>query len=127
MIYPAVVVLAATAVVVFLVTFVIPKFAMILGGRKLPASTQFLLDVSGFLTGNALALIVGVAGCAAAVVLLMVVPETRVVVDRYKIYVPLVGPVLRLGGGGPVRHPPCPRCWKAGSPWWTPCRPRATR
>ena len=97
MIYPAVVVVAAVVVVIFLVTFVIPKFAMILGGRKLPPSTQFLLDVSAFLTGNALALTVGAAGCAAAVVLLMVIPETRVVIDRYKIYVPLVGPVFRLG------------------------------
>ena len=97
MIYPAVVVVAATAVVVFLVAFVIPKFAMLLGGRKLPASTQFLLDVAAFLTGHATALVVGTAGLAAVFVLLMVVPETRVVVDRYKIHVPLVGPVFRLG------------------------------
>jgi type IV pilus assembly protein PilC len=97
MIYPAVVVVAAVVVVIFLVTFVIPKFAMILGGRTLPASTQFLLDVSAFLTGHAPALTVAAAGCLAAAALLMVIPETRVAIDRYKIYVPLVGPVFRLG------------------------------
>lgn len=97
MIYPAVVVVAALAVVVFLVTFVIPKFAMILGGRKLPPSTQFLLDASGFLTGHAAALILGAIGLAAGFILLMVIPETRAVIDRYKIHIPLVGPVFRMG------------------------------
>ena len=97
MIYPAVVVAVATVVVVFLVTFVIPKFAMILGGRKLPASTQFLLDAADFLTGHASTLIMCGVGLAAGLVLLMVIPETRAVIDRYKIYIPLVGPVFRLG------------------------------
>ncbi len=97
MIYPTVVVVAATAVVIFLVTFVIPKFAMILGGRKLPASTQFLLDASGFITGNALSLSVGAIGTVAALIMLMMIPETRVVIDRYKIHVPLVGSVFRFG------------------------------
>jgi type IV pilus assembly protein PilC len=97
MIYPAVVAVAGVAVVVFMVTFVIPKFAILMGGRKLPSNTQFLLDVSAFLTANAAALVVSAAGAAALIALLLAVPETRIWVDRYRVFLPVVGPVFRYG------------------------------
>ena len=51
MIYPSVVMVAAIGVVIFLVVYIIPKFAkFLLGkGKKLPNSTQFLIDSSDFL------------------------------------------------------------------------------
>jgi type IV pilus assembly protein PilC len=51
MIYPGVVVVAATGVVTFLVIKIIPTFAKFLAGkgRALPPSTQFLIDTSDFL------------------------------------------------------------------------------
>ncbi|MBN1140441.1 MAG: type II secretion system F family protein [Deltaproteobacteria bacterium] len=97
MIYPSVVVVVAIVVVVFLVTFVIPKFAVLLGGRKLPANTQLLLDLAAFLTTNAVAILAGVFGSVAALVLVLVIPESRLVVDRYKIYLPVIGSVFRYG------------------------------
>ncbi len=97
MIYPSVVVVVATVVVVFLVTFVIPKFAVLLGGRKLPANTQFLLDVAAFLTGNAVTIMVALCATILTLVLIMVIPETRVHVDRHKIRIPIIGPVFRYG------------------------------
>ncbi len=97
MIYPTVVVGVATAVIVFLVTFVIPKFAVLLGGRTLPANTQFLLDVADFLTKNATGITLGLMGTMALIGFLLAIPETRVHVDRYKIRIPMIGPVFRYG------------------------------
>jgi type IV pilus assembly protein PilC len=97
MIYPAIVALAAVVVVIFMVSFVIPKFAILMGGRKLPANTQFLLDVSAFLNGNAVALSIAAGGVAAVITLLLVMPETRIWVDRYRIFIPVIGPVFRYG------------------------------
>jgi len=97
MIYPGIVALASVAVVGFMVTFVIPKFATLMGGRKLPANTQFLLDLSAFLNGNAVALSITAAGAGAVIILMLVIPETRIWVDRYRIFLPVLGPVFRYG------------------------------
>ena len=97
MIYPVMVALAAVSVVIFMVTFVIPKFAILLGGGKLPANTQLLLDVSDFLNSHAVAIVIGTAGAVATLVLLLVMPETRTWVDRWRVYIPVIGPVFRYG------------------------------
>ncbi|MFW5936807.1 MAG: type II secretion system F family protein [Desulfosalsimonas sp.] len=97
MIYPAIVAVAAVLVVIFMVSFVIPKFAILLGGRELPANTQFLLEISNFLNSNAAAIGFSVAGAAAAIALLLVMPETRIWIDRYRVYFPVIGPVFRFG------------------------------
>ena len=52
MTYPTVVLVAAVGIVIFLMTFIIPQFLEMftdLGVTELPASTQFLSDLSGFL------------------------------------------------------------------------------
>lgn len=97
MIYPTVVVIVSTGVVVFLVTFVIPRFASLLGGRKLPANTQFLLDIASFLTGNARIILIGIAALVLGITVLFSIPSTRLYIDRYKICIPVIGPIFRYG------------------------------
>jgi len=97
MIYPSVVVVAAVVVVVFLVTFVIPRFATLMGGRQLPANTQFLLDTAAFLTQNARSIILGIAALIGGVAVLFAVPASRLIIDRYKIRIPVIGPIFRYG------------------------------
>jgi len=97
MIYPAVVLVVSVGVIIFLVAFVIPRFANLLGGRKLPANTQFLLDMAGFLTENALTIVAVAAGIIVALVILMMTETSRRFIDRYKIYIPVIGPVVRYG------------------------------
>ncbi len=97
LIYPAVVLVASVGVIIFLVVFVIPKFATLLGGGTMPANTQFLLDMSAFLTKNGIPIIVSTVGITGILIAMMVIPETRVHVDRYKIYIPVIGPVFHLG------------------------------
>jgi len=95
--YPAIVLVVAIGVVVFLVTFVIPRFTMLLKGSKLPWNTQFLLDLSEVLIGNGREIVIAVLGGVALVVILFMVRETRLYIDRYMIHVPVIGPILRLG------------------------------
>jgi type IV pilus assembly protein PilC len=97
MIYPAVVAIASIVVVVFMVTFVIPKFVLLLGGKKLPANTQFLLDVSNFFNSHVMGISITAAGAVALVIILHILPETRLIIDRYKIFIPVIGPVFRYG------------------------------
>lgn len=97
MIYPAVVVLATLGVVIFLVTYVIPKFATLLGGRKLPANTQFLLDVADVVKKHGSMLAVGSVALVAGVVLLLMLPEVRIQFDRHKVRLPVIGAIFRYG------------------------------
>jgi type IV pilus assembly protein PilC len=95
MIYPSVVVVAAVVVITFLVGFVIPKFSLLLGGGKLPANTQFLLDTSDFLTIHARAIIFSFVGIVGLLIVLHSVQPSRLFMDRYKIRIPVIGPILR--------------------------------
>ncbi|MBN2793680.1 MAG: type II secretion system F family protein [Desulfuromonadales bacterium] len=95
-IYPSVVLLVAVGVIIFLVTFVIPRFLTLLQGRSLPWNTQFLFDLSQFLIHYRNPLIIGVVGTVALTVLLFSIRETRIVLDRYKVLLPVVGPVFRF-------------------------------
>lgn len=97
LIYPSVVLVVGVGVVIFLVVFVIPKFSSLLGGGSLPWNTQFLLDTADFLTANAIPIIITVVGFVAAIIILMVVPESRLYVDRYRVLIPVIGPVFRYG------------------------------
>ncbi|HZZ71264.1 MAG TPA: type II secretion system F family protein [Pirellulales bacterium] len=98
--YPLIVFVAAMGVTIFLVVDVIPKLKVFLAamGRKLPAMTQMLVDISdwfqkylGYLALSGLALII----------LLIVVysrPRGRLAIDRFLLRVPLIGNLIRLAG-----------------------------
>jgi type IV pilus assembly protein PilC len=97
MIYPAVVVLATMGVVIFLVTYVIPKFAILLGGRKLPANTQFLIDLATIFKKHGSMLAIGFVAVVAGIFLLMMLPEVRLWFDRHKVKIPIIGSIIRYG------------------------------
>lgn len=96
LIYPAVVLLAAIGVIFFMVAFVIPRFIPLLKGGALPWNTQLLFDLSQFLIIYRLPLGISVVGGAALLVLLFSLQQTRAVLDRYKVLLPIVGMVFRL-------------------------------
>ena len=71
MVYPAIVITMAMAIMAFLLVFIVPKFQVIfrdmLGDKPLPAVTQFVIGVSSFVKDHGLLLlgaIVAVAACA---------------------------------------------------------------
>lgn len=96
-VYPSIVVVASVGVVIFLVVFVIPEFVVFLGEGDLPWNTKFLLDVADFLTANAAPIVLSVIGFTVAIVALTVAPESRLYVDRYKVLLPVIGPIFRHG------------------------------
>lgn len=97
LIYPSVVLVVTLVVIGFFVGFVIPRFASLLQGRRLPANTQFLLDASQFLQTNILGIGIAFFILAGTVTLLMKTEATRLYIDRYKIYIPVVGTIMRYG------------------------------
>lgn len=96
MIYPGVLTLTAVFVVVFLLTFVVPRLSGVFKdlGNDLPITTQILLTSTDFLTKNAL-LVVG--SIVAAIVLFRVWVATEAGAtarDRAYMSVPIVGGVI---------------------------------
>lgn len=94
--YPTIVVIAALAIVIGLVTFILPKFFDVfkdLGIKDFPVMTQMLMDFSNFLTSRWYVMI--------AIVVLVVIAfrmfvRTRIgrrLYDRLKLKLPVFGPL----------------------------------
>ena len=98
MVYPAVVLTIAVAIVTFLMLFIVPKFEAIfkdmLGGRPLPAVTQIIMDFSRFVQGNFLLLAGGLVVAAIGLRLAIRLPGISAAVDTYKLKLPLFGDLL---------------------------------
>lgn len=98
--YPTVVLVAAVGVTIFMVVGVIPKLAAFLSGRgkRLPAMTQFLLDLSAFTNRYLIHMVVAVCLIFIATIVLYMRPRSRLVMDRWLLRVPVIGHLLRLAG-----------------------------
>ncbi len=94
--YPGIVLVVGIGVVVFMVLFVIPRFIGLIRG-KLPPVTQFLMDFTAFLQDNGLNILMGLGAGLAVLIVLHALPLTRYYLDRYKVCLPVVGPIIRLG------------------------------
>jgi len=93
LIYPVIVVLAAIGVAVFMVTMIIPKFAKFIQGRgkRLPDSTQALIDGAAYLRENGLT-IIGIT--VAVIFFIFVLYKTykgRRMIDRVLLSTPVMG------------------------------------
>lgn len=96
MIYPSIVVLAAITVVIFLVWKIIPKFAKFLTGRgkKLPPSTQFLIDASDFALQYGLYMLGGAVLMVVALVAFYMTPQGKLAIDTVLLRIPVLGKLL---------------------------------
>jgi len=97
MIYPGIIGTLAVAVTVFLLTFVLPKFAGVFEGKEhaLPPQTKFLLALSDFMVANWIVLI---AAAIAGIVGLIFFIKTEVGgywFDRVKLGTPVVKNMFR--------------------------------
>jgi type IV pilus assembly protein PilC len=98
--YPALVLVMAVGVTAFMVFSVIPKLEKFLAtiGRKLPAMTQSLLDITGFVQSYLPYAAIALAVLAIGLTALYLWPPGRLVIDGTLLRVPLVGGLLRLAG-----------------------------
>lgn len=98
--YPAIVLLMAAGVTVFMMVTVIPRIQKFLGasGRRLPPLTQHLMDVSSFVTTYLPYLSLGVLALLVALVVIYRWPPGRLKIDAGALRFPILGGVLRLSG-----------------------------
>jgi len=96
MIYPTVVILAAVAVVSFLLAVIIPKFAAFLTnrGRQLPAPTQLLIDMSNFAVNYGFYVVGSCVVLAVLIGLYYATPRGRLMVDTWLLKLPIIGGLL---------------------------------
>jgi type IV pilus assembly protein PilC len=96
MTYPVIVVCIAFAITTFLIVRVVPIFGEIFKdfGAKLPAPTQFLIDVSDFVRGEWYFLVVGIVSVIFGVRTFVRSPKGKQLWDKWKLKLPVFGPLI---------------------------------
>jgi type IV pilus assembly protein PilC len=96
MTYPVIVICIAMAITTFLIVKVVPIFGEIFKdfGSKLPAPTQFLIDVSDFMRGEWYFLIMGVFGVFFGVRTFLRSTRGKQLWDKWKLKLPVFGPLI---------------------------------
>jgi len=96
MTYPVIVVCIAFAITTFLIVRVVPIFGEIFAdfGAKLPAPTQFLIDVSNFVRGEWYFLVAGIGGAIFGVRAFLRSTRGKQLWDRWKLKLPVFGPLV---------------------------------
>ena len=96
-IYPGIIATMAISVTVFLLTFVLPRFAGVFKGKEdaLPAPTRFLMGLSGFLVVWWWAIAIAAALAIAGFLLFIRTELGAFWWDRFRLSVPVVGRMFR--------------------------------
>ena len=96
MTYPVIVVTISIGITTFLIVRVVPVFGQIFAdfGAKLPAPTQFLIDLSAFVRGNWYYIIAAIAAVFFAVRHALQTKQGRETWDRWKLKLPVFGPLI---------------------------------
>jgi len=96
-IYPVIIGGLAVAVTVFLLTFVLPKFATVFEGKEevLPWATKFLLGLSAFIVKNWILLLGAIAAVGGCVYAFVRTELGSFWVDKLKLSVPIVRSMFR--------------------------------
>jgi type IV pilus assembly protein PilC len=96
MTYPVIVICIAMAITTFLIVKVVPIFGEIFKdfGSKLPAPTQFLIDVSDFMRGEWYFLIAGIFGIFFGVRTFLRSTRGKQLWDKWKLKLPVFGPLI---------------------------------
>jgi general secretion pathway protein F len=95
--YPVILIFLGTAVVIFLMSYVVPKITKILEQRKqaLPMPTEILMTVSAFFKSFWWVLILVAIGVVVVYRMIVRTKHGRLLVDAYKLRMPLFGPLLK--------------------------------
>ncbi len=99
MAYPVIVLIIAIAIMLFLLAFIVPKFEQIfkdmLGGKPLPALTQFVIGASNTVKGNWISIIGVIFVVVVCYKLIARSAGGRVLLDRIFLKLPLFGDLQR--------------------------------
>ena len=96
MTYPVIVICIAMAITTFLIVKVVPIFGEIFKdfGSKLPAPTQFLIDVSDFMRGEWYFLLLGIGGTFFGIRFFLRSTRGKQLWDKWKLKLPVFGPLI---------------------------------
>lgn len=97
LVYPSILALTAVGVIVFLLTFVVPRLSGIFDqlGSDLPVTTQLLLAVAGFLANNYLVVLGGIVAGVVAYRAWVATEAGGLMRDQLAMNLPAIGPVIR--------------------------------
>ena len=99
MVYPIVVMVMAVGILLFLMTFIVPRFADIfkdlLEGASMPTLTLVVMNISKVLTQKIGYVLIGVVALVICVRLLARTAIGRLVLDRFKLSMPVFGDLIR--------------------------------
>ena len=95
MTYPVIVICIALSITTFLIVKVVPIFGSIFAdfGAKLPAPTQFLIDLSDFITSYWYIIVGGIIGAFYAIRMWLKSKSGAATWDRWKLKLPVFGPL----------------------------------
>ena len=100
LIYPAIVAGVGVVIIIFFMTFMLPKFMQIFEGLKveLPWATQMLMNISKFFGSLVNWMVMGLIFSALFVIWIRfkATPEGRRKIDRFKMNAPVLGKAVRL-------------------------------
>lgn len=98
LIYPAVVMCVGIAIMIFFMTFMLPRFLTIFEGMDvtLPLPTRMLIGLSHLFSGYWWVLLLIVIGAFVAFRRYRSTPAGRATIDQLKMRAPVLGPVVRL-------------------------------
>ena len=100
MIYPCIVACVGVVIIIFFMTFMLPKFMSIFTGLSvpLPMATKILMNISQFFGRPLNWAVMGLVGAAVVVVWVRfkATPEGKRKIDGWKMNAPVVGKVVRL-------------------------------
>ncbi|GAB4459664.1 MAG: type II secretion system F family protein [Armatimonadaceae bacterium] len=97
LVYPGVLSATAVFVVLFLLTFVVPRLSGVFKdlGNDLPITTRILLDSTDFVTQNWVLVIGAIAGTVIGLRVWFATPNGAYLRDRFLLSAPVVGPVIK--------------------------------
>jgi type IV pilus assembly protein PilC len=97
--YPTAVLVVATAIMALMLVFVIPRFKEVFsgltGGAPLPAFTTLVLNISDFTKHHFVIVLLVLAAGGIALALGLRTQTGRLAFDRFKLKMPILGPVFR--------------------------------
>ncbi len=98
-VYPIIVLLLAVGIMVFLLIFLVPRFATIfrdmLGGKPLPTITSFVISASGFMQHQWIAILISFGALFIIYRMIIRTRTGRVMMDQCKLRAPVFGDMTR--------------------------------
>ena len=97
MMYPSIILCAIFLIGILMFIYVVPTLTKTFKdlGSKLPASTQFIVDLSDLINNHLILLLAGLAAFIFIIILLFRLPRTRRAIDWLVIRLPVVGTIVQ--------------------------------